>query len=340
MQRIFWIGSPFFCSSLEECGWQVHYFNFEDVAVFAWQDLVRMAGWEPEVVVVADKSRPPFVLGIEDFPCLTVFYAVDSHIHSWYPHYAQAFDCCLVSLFDHQELFLGKRMHKDLVLWSPPFARNEDQPSPGTPTEWDSLFVGTVSASLTPKRAHFFEELKALVPGLHVTRGNYRQLFPKARVLINHCEGDDLNFRVFEALGCGGCLVTPRVGHGMSELFVDGEHMVTYAQNDAADAAAKIGFLLGDRELTSYIARTGLALVNAKHRALHRAQTFTDFMCDIWMQDVQYIIDERRARAHVIREQWLRMLYLLLAEEIPYPQLQAAYLDAAQGTFAGAKEGF
>lgn len=331
MQRLFWIGSPFFCSSLKDCGWQVHFFNFEEVSVFSWKTLVEMAGWEPEVVVVADKSRPPFVLGIEDFPCLTVFYAVDSHIHSWYPHYAQGFDLCLVSLRDHLPLFAGKRLDESALLWSPPFARNEDVPSPEAKPQWDCLFVGSVDPVVTPKRVHFLQELKERVPGLHVTHGNYRQLFGSGRVLINHCEGADLNFRVFEALGCGGCLVTPRIGHGLSELFVDGEHLVTYASEDAIDAAAKINFLLGDRELVNYIAETGMELVNAKHRALHRAHAFTDFLCDVWMNDPQDVVDARRAQAAEIREQWLRVPYLLLAKEINYPLLQQAYLDAAQG---------
>lgn len=335
MQRLFWIGSPFFSSSLVECGWQVHVFNFEDVAVYGWQDLVRMAGWEPEVVVVADKSRPPFVLGMEDFPCLTVFYAVDSHIHSWYPYYAQGFDCCLVSLRDHIPLFAGKRLPESVLFWSPPYARDEDLPIGGAAKQWDCLFVGTVNPATTPRRAQFLEDVRRRVPGLHTTRGNYRQLFSSARVLLNHCEGGDLNFRVFEALGCGGCLVTPRIQHGLHELFVDGEHLVMYAPDDAVDAAMKINFLLADAELANYIAQTGMALVDGKHRAVHRAQAFTDFMCDMWMHDPQGMVAARRAKAQEIRQRWLRMPYLLLAGEIQYPLLQRAYLAAAQGTWSG-----
>ena len=335
MQRLFWIGSPFFNASLQECGWQVHSFNFEEVVVFSWDDLVRMAGWEPEVVVVADKSRPPFVLGMEDFPCVTVFYAVDTHIHSWYPLYAQGFDCCLVSLRDHMELFRHKRVPGHRLLWSPPFARDADAPDPTAAKQWDCLFVGSVDSANAPARTRFLEELKTLVPGMHVTRGNYRQLFSQGRVLLNHCERGDLNFRVFEALGCGGCLVTPRIQNGMQELFVDGEHLVMYAPGDVADAAAKIRFLLGDAELTDYIAQTGLELVDAKHRARHRAEAFTDFMCDVWMNDAAALVAARRARAAEIREHWLRIPYLLLADEMRYPQLRQAYLAASRGEFRG-----
>ncbi len=333
MQRLFWIGSPFFSASLSACGWEVRTCNFEDIAVFSWQDLVRMAGWEPDVVVVADKSRPPFVLGMETFPCVTVFYSVDSHIHSWHPLYAQGFDICLISLRDHMDFFGGKALPEERLWWSPPFARDEDAPVETGERPWDCLFVGTVDAARTPKRARFLAELEQRLPGLQVMRGDYRTLFGKGRVLINHCEAGDLNFRVFEALGCGGCLVTPRVGHGLAELFVDGEHLVTYAPGDVRDAATKVRFLLDDPELTRYIGDTGRKLVDAGHRARHRAQTFTDKMCDLWIQDSGALVQRRLARADMLREKWLRMPYLLLAENMEISLLREAYLAAAQGTF-------
>ncbi|MDE7064642.1 MAG: glycosyltransferase [Desulfovibrionaceae bacterium] len=333
MQRLFWIGSPFFSASLSACGWEVRTYNFEDIAVFSWQDVVRMAGWEPDVVVVADKSRPPFVLGMETFPCITVFYSVDSHIHSWHPLYAQGFDVCLVSLRDHMDFFGGKALPAERIWWSPPFARDEDAPVENGEQPWECLFVGTVDDARTPKRARFLAELSRHLPGLQVMRGNYRTLFGKGRVLLNHCEAGDLNFRVFEALGCGGCLVTPLVGHGLTELFVDGEHLVTYAPGDVRDAATKIRFLLGDPELTRYIGDTGRKLVDAGHRAQHRAQTFTDKMCDLWIQDAGALVQRRLAHAAALREKWLRMPYLLLAETMEIPLLRKAYLAAAGGGF-------
>lgn len=334
MQRLLWIGSPFFCSSLKACGWQdVAFHNFEEPRVYGWDDLVRLAGFTPDVLVVADKSRPPFVLGVEDFPCLTVFYSVDSHIHAWQTLYAQAFDACLVSLGNHLERFAGPYLPPERVWWSPPFAHEEDQPRADLPKEWDCLFVGTVNAATMPRRTAFLEELGKRLPGLHVTRGDYRALFPRGRVLLNQCEHGDLNFRVFEAMGCGGCLVTPRVGHGFGEFFVDGEHLVGYAPDDVGDALYRIRFLLERPELITYIGETALAEANAKHRARHRAQAFTDHLCDIWMQGVETLVAARRERATSVRRNCLSVPYLLWAREVPQPELQRAYLEAARGRF-------
>ncbi len=330
MKRIFWIGSHFFQSSLVDCGYEVYFFNFEDVKVFGWSDLVNIAGFEPDVVVVADKSRPPFVLGVETFPCITVFYAVDTHIHSWYHLYAQAFDICLVCLQDHLEPFRHKNIPSERILWCPPFARDEDNPYEGEQILWDCLFVGNVNVENLPKRVKFFEELSSYTH-VHVERGAYVKLFAKGRVLINHCEHDDLNFRVFEALGCGGCLVTPRIGHGLESLFIDGEDLAYYEQHNAEDAARVIKNLLENDNLRKKMAERGLAKVNAGHRAKHRANALKNVLNshDNW----QEIIKKRQDNATAIRNTWLRQVYLLFADVLEVEDLRMAYLKASRGLY-------
>ena len=342
-RKLLWLGSPFFSGALSDCGWEVRVHNFEEIAVFAWEDLVRLAGWEPDVLVVADKSRPPFVLGMEAFPCLTLFYAVDTHIHSWYPWYAQGFDACLVSLRDHLPLFGpagagGKaRLTPELVRWFPAFA--PDLPTPAespaatpasepVPREWDCLFVGTVDPERTPRRQKFMDELGRRLPVV-LKRGDYRALYPRARVVLNYCELGDLNFRVFEALGCGACLVTPRVDHGLSDLFCEETHFLAYEPDNLDAAEAAIRRALGDAELRAALASQGLEAVNAAHRAAHRARAFTSFVLSL----PPSLPQRRQAEAANIRRDWLRPIYLLEAEALKSPLLREAYLDAARGLF-------
>ena len=212
MENLLWVGQPYFAAELRNCGWQkVHIHDFSEERVFSWQELIELAGFIPDVLVVADKSMPPFVLGMEDFPCLTVFYSIDSHIHSWHPLYAQGFDACLVSLQDLENKFIGPFLNADRVWRSPPFAQPEDQPNPNSLKKWDGLFVGKLDAKLMPKRVKFFNELKKRVPSIHLTSGNYRPLFPQAKVILNHVENEDLNFRVFEAMGIHFLLDSPPI---------------------------------------------------------------------------------------------------------------------------------
>lgn len=341
MRRLFWIGSPFFWRSLKETGWdEVAFCNFEEPRVLGWRDVVRQAGFEPDVVVVADKSRPPFVLGVEDFPCITVFYSVDSHIHSWQPWYAQAFDACLVSLRDHLPRFAGDFLPAERIWWSPAFAWSEDRPDETAVRSWDALFVGTVSDN-TPLRAAFLRELGEKFPALHVTRGAYRSLYPQAQVVLNQCEHGDLNFRVFEALGCGSCLLTPRIGHGLAELFVEGEELVCYTPHDAADAAACLRKLLAAPDHMNELRRAGLAAVDARHRAIHRARAFTERLRALSEEAWRGLVERRRRRAAAIRQQALRLPCLLWAEDLGASSdpavraLRAAYLAEARTGYTG-----
>jgi hypothetical protein len=329
MKRLIWIGSPFFGSALRACGWEVCAVNFEEPLVFSWADLTARAGWEPDVLVVADKSRPPFVLGMEDMPCLTVLYCVDSHIHSWQPLYAQGFDLCLVSLRDHLPLFGNRRLDEERIRWFPPFAKDEDRPDPAAEAQWDCLFVGTLNPGKTPKRMAFLRELGALTPGLHACGGSYRRLFPKGAVVLNHCEAGDLNFRVFEALGCGACLVTPRVGHGLLDLFREGVHFLCYAPDKAEDAAQRIRELLADPSKRARLRAAGLEAVDAGHRAAHRARALNAVLRGI----PRGRATERRRIAPLIRENWLKILYLHLAAVEAAPQMREAFFRAATGTF-------
>lgn len=323
MKRLFWIGSPFFSAALPRHGWEVCSVDFQHLAVYRWEDIVRMAGWEPDVVVVADKSRPPFVVGMEDFPCLTVFYCVDSHIHSWYPYYAQGFDVCLMSLRDHIPQMLSKNLPPERILWTPAFAKDTDLPETPAP-KWDVLFVGNVDPVRTPVRHTFLAALQERVPGLAIKQGDYRALYPQGRILLNFCERGDLNFRVFETLGCGGCLVTPRIGHGLTELFTEGESLALYSPDDLDGLVRLLEELLGEPEYRARMAKQGLATINAGHRAEHRAANFTDAIRNI----PPAIINTRRARAALIHTLWLRPIYLLFAEQLEQPELRQAYLEA------------
>ena len=344
MQRLLWIGSPFFSDALSFCGWDaVARHNFEHAAVFGWHDLVRIAGFEPDVLVVADKSRAPFVLGVEDFPCLTVFYSVDSHIHSWQPYYAQAYDACLVSLRGHQGSFAGAYLPEERVWWSPAFAWAYDGPEPGIAKDTDCVFVGSVNANL-PLRAAFLERVGAQLPGLRVVTGPYRQLYAHARVVLNHCEHGDLNFRVFEALGCGSCLVTPRIGHGLTDIFAEGEHMLCYgadtadngstvdAATAAGEAVAQVRYLLEHPDVAARMRQAALACIDGGHRAVHRARAFSDRVRALLTSDPQCVA-RRRGRAVAIRKDYLRLPYLHWAEELRSTGLSEAYLAAAKGEF-------
>lgn len=330
-----WVGNPFFQSALaEECGWRVHWINPAVGTVLTAAELAADAGFEPDVVVVADKSIPPFVTGMETLPCLTVFYAVDTHIHSWFPRYAQGFDVCLVSLKDHMSLFLGARHTRDTVWWSPPYAHPADAPRAPDPEKpvWDVLFLGTVNPNVNPERCAFLDALAPHVPGLHVTRGSDRAaLYAQAKIALNHAVAGDLNFRVFEALGCGVCLVTPLVRHGLTDVFANGRDLFTYDPADIPGLAALLNSLLAAPRRRETVARQGHAAVAAGHYMRHRAEAFAGRVEELLASGkARAMIASRRAAAKTIHASRLKLLYLHHADSAPTEQLAAAYLKAAR----------
>ena len=301
-----------------------------------WEGIRAVCGRSPDIVAYFDYSAPPPLPGVEHFPCLTVFGCVDSHIHHWYPTYAQAFDLCTVSLRDHLPAF-QENLSPDRAIWLPPAA--EAMVAEAMPREEDKdidlLFVGKVDADLTPGRAALLGQLAALFPGLVVTRGNWRELFPRARLVLNIAEHGDLNFRVFEALSVGSCLLTPEVGHGLTELFSPGEHLFTYPPGDLDRLAALVRELLPDPARRERVARQGLEALRARHGPAARAERFAGF---VTAQPAEALV-RRRLEASRELPASLRLLYLHWAEALPGDPRAALYLEAAKGRLPAGSHG-
>lgn len=324
-RTIAWVGGQFFQPQMQAQGFRTVLISLTKPETLVWEDIMAHCGGAPDAVVYADRSLPPPLLGVERFPCLTAFYCIDSHIHGWYPAYAGAFDLCAVSLRDQVETFSHELSFRR-VLWLPPFAEDRYQPRLAA-KDFDLLFVGTVNPETTPLRYAFLARLSAVFPGLAVRQGDFTQLLPRARVVLNIAERGDLNFRVFEALACGSCLLTPAIANGQCDLFREGEHLTLYAPDDAADAADKVRALLAAPKRREALAQTGLFLVNSGHRSIHRAAAFAAHLRQGFDEK---LADQRLAHPNTARRKRLRLLYLHWAEQCGDAALAARYLAEAK----------
>ncbi|MBU1230196.1 MAG: glycosyltransferase [Proteobacteria bacterium] len=329
---IAWVGGQFFMQHMEAEGFRVARIPLTKPEALTWDDIVARCGAAPDAVVYTDRSLPPPLLGVERFPALTAFYCIDSHIHSWYPLYAGTFDLCAASLKGDVPRFSGE-LGPGRILWLPPSAEDRYRPLQAG-KEWDLLFVGTVDPETTPLRHAFLKRLAALFPGLAVRQGDFAQLFPRARVVLNIAERGDLNFRVFEGLACGACLLTPRIANGQDELFDDGVHFVTYAPDDAADAAAKACALLADDARREACSRAGAARIEAAHRPRHRARDLAALLRQGFDENLP---GQRLAGPGAARTRDLRLLWLHWAEHCGEAALAAKYLAEARRLAPAAK---
>lgn len=328
MQRLIWVGNPYFASHLEDLGWTVHVRPMDPYTwrMLSYEELTAEAGFEPDAVVYGDASLAPMLRGVADFPCLTLMHCVDSHLHQWYRGFAQAFDLCTVAMRDHLPGFVGPRLGPDQVRWMPLYSRDSDRPLK-RPQDHNVVFVGKVDPQLTPERHDFLTRLGQVVPKVLLARGDYREFFPMAKVAINVAEHGDLNFRVFEALGCRACLVTPRVGHGQDELFRDGVDLFTYEPGDLSSAIEAVGRAVADEKLARRVAASGYRAVNARHKAVHRARDL-----DAWLRQIPAadLVAARRRRARLIHFDFLEMLYLHWGGNTPRDDVKRSCLEAAR----------
>ena len=169
--------------------------------------------------------------------------------------------------------------------------------------------------------------LRGRFPGFRCATGNYRTLFPTARLVFNYCDLGDMNFRIFEALACGGCLLTPRIGHGLEELFTDGEELFLYDPADFEGLCALVARLLADEPLRERVAAAGQAKVDALHRARNRAAAFAAWLSG---QPAEALLERRKRDAKAIHAQVLKPLYLHWSQALADTPLAQIYLDAAR----------
>jgi spore maturation protein CgeB len=152
-----------------------------------------------------------------------------------------------------------------------PFAYDSDVCRPiDIPEKYDITFVGT----LTENRKRLLMKVKERFPYLKTFFGtafqhNMVYIYNQSKVVLNISRTGELNWRVFEVLGCRRALLTDK-NHEVSEVFNDGEHLMTYSSLD--ELFDKLETLLKEEDTRLRIASTGYLEVSKKHTIYHRAK--------------------------------------------------------------------
>lgn len=147
--------------------------------------------------------------------------------------------------------------------------------------KWDWGFVGHLN---TDERVAWLDAVfKAFPNGWFGSRRTGRtferaaDIYTQSRIVINEAIKQDVNMRVFEALATRSFLLTPDVP-GLSDLFTDGEHLVTYKDGDIKDCLDKMAYWLPRDDERAAIAEAGYRDVLAKHTFRHRAERMLSVM--------------------------------------------------------------
>jgi spore maturation protein CgeB/Tfp pilus assembly protein PilF/ubiquinone/menaquinone biosynthesis C-methylase UbiE len=227
-------------------------------------------GFEPELLLWVESGvnfTPPDLASLE---CPRACYLIDSHINlEWHLKWAQLFDFVFVAQKRYIPRFEEagcREVHWLPLACDPELHRRHSD----VEKKHDVGFVG----SLTEGHARRVELLRQLSEKSDVHKErcfleDMVRVLNESRIVFNSALANDMNMRVFEALGCGSLLVTDRAeGSGLEEFFRDGEHLVIYDDSNLAD---KVQYYLEREDLREKVARQGREEVLARHTYEHRA---------------------------------------------------------------------
>jgi Glycosyl transferases group 1 len=216
------------------------------------------------VVVYADASGMNFPLNLEAFDCPKALVVGDTH-HLKFPlrqmlEYAKdARVDFIVSICTRHHLRWFREAGFAEVAWFPSLAIRH-MPRPLRSSRKPQIgFVGQ-STSFHPRRSRLIALLQSA--GLPLFAGTAPRemaadIYAESIISFNASLNGDLNFRVFEVLSAGGCLVTDRLADesGLGLLLDEDKHYVGYDSADELIDKARYLLRHPDRALT--VARAG-----------------------------------------------------------------------------------
>lgn len=245
-------------------------------------------GFAPTHVVYYDDSYSVSLLGLERLAVPLLFYSIDvHHHHAWHKYLAELSDLTFVAQRDYLQLLKDSVSPSVPIEWLPLWATLPMQPA--AERDIPVCFRGSLDPVLHPERKAFFEAVSARVP-VDAATGSYLDDYPRSKIVLNQAIGNDVNFRIFEALMAGALLITPKVSNGFDELFRDGIDLVTFASGNAEQAADLVEYYLEHPAEASEIAARGREIVLTRHSGTHRAALLVSKLAAL-------VRDERRDRS-------------------------------------------
>ena len=152
-----------------------------------------------------------------------------------------------------------------------PFAYDPDIHRPMNIAEkYDLAFIGTI----TPQRAKVIKEIRKRLKNIRFFVGRAWQhdmvkVYNESKIVLNISRLSEINWRIFEVLGCKRFLLTNR-SQEVEELFHDKEHLVMY--DDIESLILNVKEYLQNPEERNIIASQGYEEAAKKHTIFHRAK--------------------------------------------------------------------
>lgn len=283
--------------------------------------------FHPDLVLWADRCRPPSVAGFETLPAPVIGFSIDQYCNPWHVPFSAAFDVVLVA----QKDYLGMFEHRDLprpIEWFPLFCHLGTDADPEVERDIPVSFVGTLTGSINARRMAFLQDFKRHQP-VFLHTGKYPPIYGRSRVVLNQSAAGELNFRNFEAAACGAAVLTEDIANGAEGIFRHGETALIYPRGDARAAAEMARRWLDRPDELARVARAGRDLVRSEHSDEVRARTILRHAERILHRQGWHWRLENQA---VVGRELGKMFSMLAADtELPMPEaLRDGYMRVAE----------
>ncbi|MBX7258876.1 MAG: glycosyltransferase [Candidatus Hydrogenedentes bacterium] len=233
--------------------------------------------WQPNLIVAISMAGTPLCPSFAGIACPRVYLSIDT----WQSprDYLDALHYDLV--FAAQKSFVPRlsAMGAGNVEWLP-LAFNPEQHFPvEMEPRADVSFTGTISLPIHQQRMELIQRLQREVKFIGKTAlfgPTMCALCCAGKLTFNHSAVNDVNMRIFEALGMGCATLTNSQAeeNGLFDLFNNGEHLVAYS--DEEDLIRQTRRYLADDDLRQRIKKAARAIALEHHTYGHRADYIVD----------------------------------------------------------------
>jgi hypothetical protein len=218
------------------------------------------SGWTPDLSQYSDK--------------LKIFWSVDSHCAL--PSHLKTviknkFNIVLNSIEAHQEYF---KNYSKTFYFPNAYPNDLIYPKEHIEKKYDVGFCGSVISDrqiwLDFLSKHFNIKKDIFVIGEEMV-----DAICSYKLAFNKTLADDINYRVFETLGCKTALITNKPP-GIEKFFIDDKHIIYYSNPD--ELKEKILYYLNNQEKLKEISLNGYNEAISKHTYDVRAKQFLELL--------------------------------------------------------------
>lgn len=245
-------------------------------------DIARIClrkNFDPEsIIFIEGGNMNIFPINMESVNCIKLWWGIDTH-NDYQKH-------LLISrLFDHS--FIAQKDFVSLLAkdgirstsWFPLAAPVTDNALYDSKKTFDISYVGSQNWHMYPERKILLDAIKKTYSNIFVgstSACEMMQIYRNSKIVINFSLKNDINMRIFEAIGAGALLLTNEIeGNGMNDLLQIKKDYDTYTSTE--DLLNKIDFYLSNEIKRSEVAESGYHRIIRNHKYSDRAKELLSY---------------------------------------------------------------